>query len=457
MVNLYQGFALAIVVLMVASMVGYSFLTAPDTTPTEDTPEVAPEGPPVAQNIRGFYAEGVEAEVVQLFPVLMVTAGTDETEINRIDQAVYGIAGVSQVQSQYKSDIQGLVGSNLVYVGTVFYDPEQSKEEILASIEAIPLLDVVDTVQTGLIKVPLEARLTAEDDANTFKEHRFEEPFMEAILAFDTLKDDEVEVMQRLVFNGEQVLQAMAFEMKNLTGQEISFGAKLTDIELQELKPEFTFGGQRAYDGSLDFTGLEEEIEALPEVESVSLDVQPVQYRLSLSIDQNLETEILGDLNNGLHALPGVKEARFWHREGFDEVTVDFKADADYLSLTSEIEQAFDQAGAEFQEMKAPQVSLFGELETKVTQSQDFNQSFHRLLAENGFKGIELFQLASVDVDTVEFIGPDVILYLDENQTVREAYVFPGHQEKDRLSLDVTVYGAREKVTRLNAFESRPA
>ena len=453
MVNLYQAFALAIVVLMVASMVGYSFLTAPDTTQTDDTPDVSPDGPQVLQDIRAFKAEGVEAEVVQLFPVVMVTAGTNETEIYKIDEAIYGIPGVTQVSSQYNTQNISLTGSNLIYIGTVFFDPSFEKEDIVAAIGELPDLTVTDVVQTGLVKVPVEARLQAEDDVNLFKEHRFEEPFMEAILSFETLKDDKVEVLQRIVFNGDQILQAMVFEMKNLTGEPIMFGVNLQNIELMELKPSFTFGARSVYEGSVDFGWLEAEMEAMTEVENASLEVQPVQYQIILMIDKNISGAVLTDLNYSLHALEGVEKARFWHRDGFDEITLDFEPAADYAALKTGISQSFTESGASYQVTGEPAVHIFGELETNIAQSQDFNQSFNRLLHDNKFFDIDLFQSALADLETVEFVGPDVILHLDENQTVQEVFVYPGHQVNDLIELDVSVYGAREKVQRVSAFE----
>ena len=80
----------------------------------------------------------------------------------------------------------------------------------------------------------------------------------------------------------------------------------------------------------------------------------------------------------------------------------------------------------------------------------------HRRWVEHGSGGYWDycdFPLRAADLETVEFVGPDVILHLDENQTVQEVFVYPGHRVNDFIDLDVSVYGARDKVQRVSAFE----
>jgi hypothetical protein len=452
---LYQAFALAVVVLMVASMVGYSFLTEPNTTPTDDIPPSDLGGPQIDQTqIKSFYAEEIDANVVQLFPVMVLTASTEETEINLIDAAIYALPGVTSVNSYYKTDQLALTGG-LVYVATISFDPAQDKEELLQGIKDNTSLQVADVVQTGLVKVPVETRLKAEDDETLFKDYRLEEPFLEAILSFETAKDDKIVVSEQFVFSGDQIMQSLAFETANKTGQPTSFGLKLPDIEIVELTKRFTLGGSRIYQGANDFDWLEQKIEALAEVDSVELEVQPIFYRLGFIIDKNLSGRVLTDLNAALNQVESAKAVKFWHQEDVDIVTVDFEAQADYEALKDGVEQAFASSGAEYQERQEPMVSLFGELETKTTQSLDLNESFFELMAAEGFQGIELYQEALVDLKTKEFVGPDILLSWQAEETTNQALIFPGHEVGQRVELDVSIYGERGKVTRINAFESK--
>jgi hypothetical protein len=455
-VNLYQAFALAVVILMVASMVGYSFLTAPDTTPTEDTPPVDPDGPQIDQSqIKTFLAEGVDANVVQLFPVILVTAGTRESEINLIDQAVYGVEGVNSVNSYYKPQDNAFVQSGLIYVGTITFDPSLDKADVLDKIKTAAPIEVFDAVQTGLVKVPVELNLKAEDDASLSKEHRLDEPFMEAILSFDTQKDDLIKVSQRFVFSGEQVMQAMAFETENKTGQPVSFGVKLGDLKIVALEKAFTLGGNTSFDGSSDFSALEEKIEALEGVEKASLEVQPVFYRISLLVEKELPGKLLSDLNQALHQVEEAGTIKFWHQEEVDVISVDFEADADYAALKAGIGQAFDSAGAEYNELIDPSVNIFGELETAESVLPDLNASLYSLMQAEGFQDIELFQKALVDLETREFVGPDILLEWEAEETVTEAFITPSHQVDDLINLDLIVYGVRGKIQNINAFEEQ--
>ena len=206
--ELRQAAAIAIIVLMIASVIGYTvFFTSPQDQPGPEPPPL-PEKPVALR----FKADNIDANIVQLLPSIRIGALTTEVNINEIDKRVRGFAGVKNVISRFRQPDQAEIARGLFYVADVSFSPDVNRHALLAYLSQLPVLSSVDALSFALAGVPKKVTLVSESDLNITRHHEFSDTVVQAFVRIDANTNEQIKLNLSVTFSGNNASEIVAFQ-----------------------------------------------------------------------------------------------------------------------------------------------------------------------------------------------------------------------------------------------------
>ncbi|MFH0714193.1 MAG: hypothetical protein V1847_00350 [Candidatus Diapherotrites archaeon] len=190
-----------------------------------------------------FQSGSIDANVVELFPYLIVTANTSQTNIDLIDAQVYQVPGVLKVQSQFVSQ------NGIQYFAYVQYSAESNAAAVLNGLKAIPSISSIEAKQQGLIQLPSPFTIS-NSTLNISKTFFPPNVLTQAILSLDVQKGQSVKVKVTVDLVNETPSQVVAEQVE--TPKEILLSQKLRIARLDDL----LFVQGKTTDANLDANGL---------------------------------------------------------------------------------------------------------------------------------------------------------------------------------------------------------
>ncbi len=200
--------AIAVIVLMVASVIGFTVFFS---TPEPETPEV----PPIQQSptVIRYKADNLDAEIVQLLPSMRIAGTTTESNIDEIDRQVSGFSGVRTVRSLFRQPDAAGLGKGLLYVADISFSPETDRNALLSHIQGLSFLSEVNALSFALVSIPKKVVLVPEQaDVNITKEHEFSDTIIEAFVRTDANTGEKIKLSLSAAFSGNVVSELVAFQ-----------------------------------------------------------------------------------------------------------------------------------------------------------------------------------------------------------------------------------------------------
>ena len=231
-------------ILMVGSIWGYVFLaggpTGNNPAPTDTTP------PPEPTTIQ-FSAKNIDANVLELLPSLILTAPTNNTDVDSLQQAIKSIEGIDKVASAQFTPSQG--GSAAwVFIAELQLKKDANREAIAQKLSEVPDFVQPQSVATGIISLPKTVTFT--NDLNLTQQHTFTDPRKNAYLSIDTLPGDKIIAELQASFKGAQLQNLLVFEGFNITATPMP---KTTEgsFRIAKLENKLSFTAKTNYSKSL--------------------------------------------------------------------------------------------------------------------------------------------------------------------------------------------------------------
>ena len=207
--NLKQIGAIVIIVLMVASVVGFTvFYNTPQQQPQE------PEVPPLQQQptVLKFKADNVDSEVAELLPSFRIGASTAEASIDALDRKVSSFSGVRSVRSLFRQAEEAEFGKGLIYVADIGFANDVNREAFLDYLQGLPEFSNLSTLNFALVSIPKKLELLPESGINLPKTHEFSDTIIEAFVSTGAEKGDRIKLNISITFSGNSVSEIIAFQ-----------------------------------------------------------------------------------------------------------------------------------------------------------------------------------------------------------------------------------------------------
>ncbi len=440
-----QLMSLIVIAVMIASSLGFAMLAA-QGSPTAKPPPSEP--PPISSpTVLAFSAEDIDAEVVEIFSSMVLTAKTPQAEIEKIDAELSTTPGIGRFTSRYRLATQEeLSQGGLTYIADVYMKPGYAALDIVEFVsENSRYLTSVQGGVSGLVELP--KKVTFENKQLDVKRmHEFEDRLVQAYLSVDSRKGDRIKVSLDAEFSGEQISKLLAFEVYNENTAPVQHTITAT-FTIASLEPRLRVVADINYTYMPDEDALRSEISSVQGVQGLELDVSDPYPVLYLEFDRNVE-ELRSDINAALFAVAGVEDVRFYSAR--DAANIDFDLSADFSRLKSDITAAVESAGAKLSSLKDPRVNLLADLNTSPTDALAVSDSIKALLAPKNIDA-KVYQYAAFDANALQSADGNRTYALRSGSF--NGFAQPGHSIGSAIQLEVFFVSIRDRATSINASE----
>ncbi|MFH1586545.1 MAG: hypothetical protein ABID38_01660, partial [Candidatus Diapherotrites archaeon] len=396
-----------------------------------------------------FVASGIDGNVVQIFPQMLMTASTNEIIIDEIDRAVFSVEGIDKVNSYFRQESGTTLSSKLVYVANISFDKELTINDAIERIgENVPALAEIDGFGVGLVNVPQEITLTNPDLEMT-KIYRFDNPLVQAYFSRETLQGDELTLTIESDFAGEQIYSIISYEEQNLTAAptQISFSG---EYELSSVKETLKFSGKTPYDLELDKNTLENSITQLDGISSSEASITPAAAFFTVMLDGDYQ-QLQPDLEMAIEELPELNDPYYSLDTNKFFVNFSYGEDADYSKIKSDLLAQLEFINFGVKELIEPTGSISGSSELSGRDMELVAPDLKQFLETAGVTGVKINAIG-------EFAG-ESFTDLDTNKTYIleegffDADISLSHAAGDKIELEITVVGSRDKALYVIAAE----
>lgn len=431
--------------LMLGSIFAIVFLGGqnnPPTAPPQDPAE--PEEPTGIP----FEAQGVEAKVTRLFPLMVVTSRTTQTQISQLDLKIQQIPGVTGIaNSRYASTSQDPSRPlDLVYFGEVSISETADASGIAKKIALITDFEAPEILRAGLVSLPPRV-VFQNSDLNVIQEHSFQNPASNAYISPDTLKDDDIRVSLQARISASTLQSIIAFEETNVTAlpEYISLDLTLPLIALdQNLQAVFSAGPSLVGNETV----LEQELSALLQPQSVQ--VQTGFFIPSIEIFLNRDVNAFRpDLETALTDLNGVVDFSVVPDE--NKLVVYLQTDT-FEETKQAVLLELESLGFPAQTVEDPVVPAGAKIVFSSTDLMQASEQAKQFLESKGYFGIKLSQGAFFENES--FSDPDTNTVYDFSEKTFTADILPTHSQDDQVNLQATITIVRGKIVQVSAKEA---
>jgi len=442
-----QLFALVVVIVMVASTIGFGLLSYQPPAQSSPTPKPS-------EKILDYKAENVQVTVLQTLPTIRFASETSSTNIFEIDSAIYALSpSITRVSSESVLPPKGSDAA-LVYVATVSFRSDLSPEDVLDLIASLPLLSNIEAKKFALVQLPEEIEMHLIDAPAIKETHSFDNRSSEALVGFNTLPGDILAANVLLSLKGNQVVKLIASETNNLTAakQNFSFTGSFT---IQELEKTLLVDGSFTYNG-LTQEEINQRVSALPEISSSSIVFSEDSPTIILLMDSNLGMDVetrnlrlnmvFVDLNTWIPSAgiddtnPNKFFIEFNREIPFQEFKENLIRSLKFYTFTEDDFTLID-----------PIVSVSGTVELSPTAQASLAASkIQDIFSQEGIS-IDVFQIGSISLP--EVFNKDLNqTFFNEAETV-VSFLQPTHKIGDSANLRVSYIISRGQLSYIEAVE----
>ncbi|MBN2126841.1 MAG: hypothetical protein JW703_00440 [Candidatus Diapherotrites archaeon] len=435
-----QIMALFIVILMIGSIVGFAVWSSEDRNPE---PQNQIQEPFVPTNSIKFTAESVPVKVINTFNYLIITANTNEMEINKIDSEIKSVNGVKQISSRFAGDVKDSLSSGMMYIAEITFSAGKNPEELVQEIQAKAVsLTNVQGILNAVVNVPKTVTLS-NSDLNLIKEHEFAETRTQALVLPSTIEGDELLVSLEVSLANSLVTSQTAFEEKNITAEPIPVMLE-KELDLNELKPELALIAtiNRSFFEGNDKTN--ELIKSVSGITGSNTILARQGNMIKVYFNELNETEF-SDLNNSLNEITGINVDSDLNKA---TVFIQVNAETEYNSVLNSVEEKISLAEMDFNSLVEPTVSINSDINIESVNSKEIAEAVNALLEGKEFE-VQIMQKALFSVDKL-------VNENDESFEVTapiEAMINPGKTIGEKVNLSIYFYGIRGKAEYLQAEE----
>ncbi|MFH1240160.1 MAG: hypothetical protein V1672_02990 [Candidatus Diapherotrites archaeon] len=444
-----KGMAWFIIIVMVASTIGFAMLYASQSQ-TSNTPSEISDVPISQPSAFRFKAENVPATVYQILPSMRFIASANASDLTTIDAELLSLAGIKNLNSQIRlSD----TGEGVDYVAEISYDKELSADDVVTLIESNLPLQIQAAFPYALVEIPKTVTLVPEAEGiDLEQEYTFDDTITSALIESYSEEGDEIELSLSVVLTGTELTYMLGAETNNLTA-EIKFHSTELELEVSEFENgiKFTSNSLLPY-SDMDFTSLENEISQNENIELVSLKTNLAErsFKLIQEPRVGIATQEFADT---LTALEEIESADFSETETGEEVTVNFTPDITY-------EKAKELVLEKLGELTLPDIES-----TLTVTVPEMNISGTATLvdpySENRFSFIEQ-KLSSLEIEfsftqnASASIDEITDSELEQTYTYTEPFAVTlksKHNENDSVPLILTYYTMRSEILDISGKE----
>ena len=445
-----QFYAIFLGLIMISSIYGFSFFL--NQSGFGSAPNVPPEGQlPDAPNIQdttalSFSASGIDANVVQIFPTMFITASTQEAEIAVLEREIINVEGIERVvNSFYRQPQQPSFASSLIFVAELQVESGKDPAEILQGLRQLPVFSGVQAFPIGLVSLP-EKVTFRNDQLNLTQEHVFADPKTRAFLNIGAMPGDNLKISLEATIAGTTLRSVQAFEEINLTAAPLprEAGGSFT---ISEMKPALLFEGTMPLSDSIELQGLlREEVEAIEGVESAELDFAPAFPRIEVLFEESANV-FEYDLNILLSDFNGVTSFDFDSEE--KKAGIMYDGSVNYPEFKQELVSELNSLKFTVKEVVEPNVSFGGTATATSSGLQQTASALEALLNSKNASPV-VWQSATINASSI-MVDEEEFLVASGSF---EARVLSSHSAGDSVTLTVFFQSARGSAENINAFEA---
>ncbi|MEM4256916.1 MAG: hypothetical protein QXD98_01005 [Candidatus Diapherotrites archaeon] len=352
MLSKQQFWALFIAILMLGSLF-FLFPRSEQKPPQVVNPNV--EG---ATQVN-YTASGVDANVIQVFPSAIVLGKTSEAETYAIDSKIMSSNIVLSISnSEFVGDIYR---AQVRFKSTSDF---QKLQEFLSNTEELSQLGIFPQ---ALIKLGGKTQLKNEETGITL-DYEFPMNQVNAIVQLDTLKGDKIKVDLVAIFEGKQLVNALAQETSNLeTAQQLVFTGGTYNVS--QISDDYAFNTIAKFNEVNKLYSLISFIEEKVGKERVSAKVSPTNLQLKTTLESQYFSE---DVNRLLSSFSDIEN--FTINQDTNEIVLMAKQDSNLFSLSEKVLEEFSSLGYKTGNFIGPNFSLSGEIfGTNLEKIEDIN------------------------------------------------------------------------------------
>src|SRR3989344_5402518 len=386
-VNTAQAFSIFIAVLMIGSVIGYSFLlggSADDGLPSGEKPlDLTQEQLNVAQP-RLFVAENVSARVADIFPSIVFTANSSEKDSGKINSRLLTLPGVLQAQGQIAPSTDQEITAGQTFVGNASFSESTSREKILESIKGIEF------------------------------------------------------------FSGVEVFSQALIEAQKFTRTPVFFSAK-KEFKIKELTNEVPVSGITS-NFLLNASALNNEFKLIENVLDANFSMPPFQRVLNGTIDGNKLNDKTLELTETIEAIPGIESASFTPDLFSLNFTIAFHEEISFSELKKELDNLLKNSYSLKEEDYRIYSSMnFFQGEIKLKDKSKSIEKEVNAAAEKLQLSLDpLKQKGFIELESLLLEDSNKTFELESKRI--ESYFNLGHKENDSVEGTLSVQALLEKV-----------
>ncbi|MFA4907531.1 MAG: hypothetical protein WC602_04645 [archaeon] len=286
-----------------------------------------------------FTATGIDANVIDTLPLILIVAETNQAEINLVDSQIYlADQNVRQVVSSYVPT-QGMAlksSSALVYKAQISLSPRTDSAKVIDEITRdANYLSAIQAVKSVLVRVPRNIDFN-NAQLGLDRNYEFRDRTVESYASMQTRIGDELLVTLNAAFQGNELIEVSGFEEENLSAKVSQKNVSLT-APIASLEPNLIVAvSEMSFSNIAPVKALTDSFAKLDDVNESSFTIQPISPQIMLSVTELGENRI-ADLNALVLALPDLNSSQT------QKVSMQFSA---LLSFKEDLNSLFIQRNA---------------------------------------------------------------------------------------------------------------
>lgn len=444
-----------IVIIMVGSILGFAFYYVGNDNPDSGTDTGTDQNaPPLADTTQlQFSAAGIDANVIDSLPSILIVAETDEAEINKIDSEIYlADQNIRQVLSSYMQP-QANSQKALIYRAEISLAPRSDPIKIINEISSDSNhLSSIQAVKSILVRLPKNISFSNKD-LNLEKEYEFRDSTVQVFASPQTIMGDNLKVTLNATFQGQELTQITGFEEENLSEKLLQKTISL-NAPISELEPVLLVSAEQvSFSNIAPISALAETFKKLQDVNDSSFSIPIVQPKITLSVSGIDQNQVF-DLNALAASLPDLNFAETQiTSEGFF-ASLTFKSDLNTLgpqrnSIAEKLRGM--NVSSDRIEMQESRTSLFGTVSLKSPSAA--KEIYNKIGTSIFSKGVlaKIYQPAKLRV--FQIFDPDTNALVEVPGQSIGAEVTPTHALDENVSVQVRVALQRGKLLYAQAVE----
>lgn len=391
-----------------------------------------------------FEATSIPAKVVRLFPTIVVTVPTSQTDITALDSKLVGVSGVIGLLGSRFSQSSD-PNSGFVYVAELSISADENTSDLRQRITVLEGFQNADVIRAGFVSLP--ERVTFTNALGLTQEHVFESAFSNAYLSTQTLPDDNVEVFLQASLAANSLQSIIAIEEKNITAspKQVSINQALS-ISLLEPELFATFVGNEHILAQGAISLLEEEMKnTLLDSNSASVSLGFFFPTLEITLDKNY-SNFEEDFKTVLNDFNGVVDFDLALDENMLSVYLEQNT---FLEIKQKILDEFAALNFGVLESRGPRVPIEATIGFSSTSLSENSAKLSEFLSSKSFSDTNIFQKASFT--ETSFTDSNSIYALEEGNF--SAFILPTHTNGETVDLLISFIAVRGKIISISARE----